>query len=164
MGGTCIVVADGGRARVFLLEASEAPRAPFRLVERGALDSPDLRSRGFSATGRLPTGTNADREAVPVHPLGEQRERHGIELERRFAMDIARKTAVLVEGWSDGVVVLVADPRMLGLLRDSVRNALKPAVHVKELAKDYAHLTAAELYEHLALNGLVPAPCRGDTR
>lgn len=164
MGGTCIVVADGGRARVFILEASEAPRAPFRLVERSALDSPDLRSDGVNAAGRPPTATHTDREAGPVHPLGVQRERHGIELERRFAMEIARKTAALVEGWSDGVVVLVADPRMLGLLRDSVRNALKPAVHVKELAKDYAHLTAAELYDHLALNGLVPAPRRGVTR
>lgn len=165
VGCTCIVVADGGRARVFLLEASEAPRgAPFSLVERGVLNNPDLRSRGFSAIGRPPTETNTDRDAAPVHPMGAQRERHGIELERRFAMEIARKTAALVESWSDGVVVLVADPRMLGLLRDSVRNALKPAVHVKELAKDYAHLTAAELYDHLALNGLVPAPRGGDTR
>ncbi len=164
VGSTCIVVADGGRARVFFLEASEAPRAPFRLVERGALDNPDLRSRGFSTTGRPPTETNTNREAGPVHPIGAQRERHRIELERRFAMEIVRNTAALVESWSDGVVVLVADPRMLGLLRDSVRNALKPALHVKELAKDYAHLTAAELYDHLALNGLVPAPRGGDTR
>ena len=158
MGRTCIVVADGGRARVFLLEASEAPRAPFRLVERGALDNPDLRSRGFSATGRPPTETNSGREAGPVHPMGAQRERHGIELERRFAMEIARKTAALVESWSDGVVVLVADPRMLGLLREAARAALKPGVRVKELAKDYTQLPVTALHDLLVQSGVMQGP------
>jgi hypothetical protein len=46
---------------------------------------------------------------------------------------------------------------MLGFLRGAVRSALKPAIRVKELAKDYARLTASRLLDHLAVDGIVPA-------
>ena len=161
MDNTCVVVADQGRARIFLLEESTAPRAPFRLTLRGTLANADLRSRGRSVTGRVRTETNTNREAGPVHPMGAQRERHRIELERRFSVEIARKAAVLAKNWSTGSVVLVADPRMLGFLRDAVRGALTPGIRVKELAKDYARFTASRLQDQLVENGVVPAR-RGD--
>jgi protein required for attachment to host cells len=157
MDNTCVVVAGSGRARIFLLEESPAPRAPIRLIERGTLANASLRSRGRSVTGRVRTETNTNREAGPMHPMGAQRERHRIELERRFSVEIARKAAALARNWSTGSVVLVADPRMLGFLRDAARGALKPGISVKELAKDYAHLTASKLRDHLALSGVFPA-------
>lgn len=163
MDNTCVVVAGSGRARIFLLEESPAPRAPFRLIEHGTLTNADLRSRGRSVTGRPRTETNTNREAGPVHPMGAQRERHRIELERRFSVEVARKAAALAKDWSMGSVVLVADPRMLGFLRDAARGALKPGIRVKELAKDYAHLTASKLQDHLALSGVLPAR-RGGAR
>ena len=163
MDNVCVVVADGKGARLFLLQESDAPRAPVRLVARGTLSNADLRSRGRSVTGRVRTETNTNREAGPVHPIGAQRERHRIELERRFSVEIARKAAVLARNWSTGSVVLVADPRMLGFLRDAARGALKPGISVKELAKDYAHLTASKLRDHLALSGVLPAR-RGGAR
>ena len=157
MDNTCVVVAGSGRARIFMLEESSAPRAPFRLIERGKLTNASLRIRGRSVTGRPRTETNTNREAGPMHPMGAQRERHRIELERRFSVEIARKAAALARNWSTGSVVLVAEPRMLGFLRGAVRGALKPAIRVKELAKDYAGLTASRLLDHLAVDGIVPA-------
>lgn len=156
MDNTCVVVAGSGQARIFLLEESTAPRAPFRLTERGKLANADLRSRGRSVTGRVRTETNTNREAGPMHPMGAQRDRHRIELERRFSVEIARKAAALARNWSTGSIVLVADPRMLGFLRDAVRGQLKTGVHVKELAKDFANLTASSLQDHLAQSGVLP--------
>jgi protein required for attachment to host cells len=157
MDNVCVVVADGRRARLFLLEESDAPRAPVRLVARGALGNASLRSRGRSVTGRVRTETNTNREAGPVHPMGAQRERHRIELERRFSVEVARKAAALARNWATGSVVLVADPRMLGFLRSAARAELKPGIQVKELAKDYASLTASRLRDQLAEDGIVPA-------
>ena len=162
MDNICVVVADGARARIFLVQETDAPRAPFRLVERDVLTNADLRSRGRSVTGRVRTETNTNREAGPVHPMGAQRERHRIELERRFSVEVARKTAALARDWPEGSVVLVADPRMLGFLRDAVRGALTPGIRVKELAKDYARLTAPRLQDRLAEDGVVPARAGGD--
>jgi protein required for attachment to host cells len=161
MDNTCVVVAGSGRARIFLLEESPAPRAPFRLIERGKLANADLRSRGRSVTGRVRTETNTNREAGPMHPMGAQRDRHRIELERRFSVEIARNAAALARNWTTGSVVLVADPRMLGFLRDAVRGELKTGVRVKELAKDYGNLTASSLQDHLAQSGVLPERHRG---
>lgn len=156
MDNVCVVVADSRRARIFVAQQTDAPRARVRLVERGSLGNPDLRSRGRSVTGRPRTETNTNREAGPVHPIGAQRARHKVELERRFSMEVARKAAALARNWTTGSVVLVADPRMLGFLRDAVRSALKPPIRVKELAKDYARLTASRLRDRLAADGIVP--------
>ena len=157
MENICVVVADGNGARMFLLQESDAPRAPVRLVERGTLSNADLRSRGRSVTGRVRTETNTNREAGPVHPMGAQRERHRIELERRFSVEVARRAAALAKHWATGSVVLVADPRMLGFLREAVRATLEPRIQVKELAKDYAGLTISRLRDQLAEDGIVPA-------
>ena len=156
MDNICVVVADARRARFFVLRESDAPRAPFRLAERGTLSNMSLRARGRSVTGRVRTETNTNREAGPIHPIGAQRERHRIELERRFSVEVAAKAAAVAKTWLTGSVVLVADPRMLGFLREAVRGALKPGIRVKELAKDYARLTASRLRDHLAGDGIVP--------
>lgn len=163
MDNTCVVVADARRARIFLLQQRTAPRAPVRLVARGTLSNADLRSRGRSVTGRVRTETNTNREAGPVHPIGAQRERHRIELQRRFSVEVARKAAALAKNWATGSVVIVADPRMLGFLRETVRATLKPRIQVKELAKDYAGLTISRLRDQLAEDGIVPAHDGGAT-
>jgi protein required for attachment to host cells len=98
-----------------------------------------------------------------MHPMVAQRERHRVELERRFSVEIARKAAALARNWSSGSVVLVADAHMLGFLRDAVRSALKPAIRVKELARDYGRLTVSRLQVDLAENGIVPARLRSVT-
>ena len=163
MDNLCVVVAGAQRARIYLLQQVAAPRAPYRLAERGTLSNPSLRVRGRSVTGRVRTETNTNRQAGPMHPMGAQRERHRVELERRFAAEVARRTGVVARRWTTGSVVIVAEPRMLGFLRGAVRGALKPAIRVKELAKDYARLTASRLLDRLAVDGIVPAGQGGGT-
>lgn len=152
---TCIVVADAGLARFYGVEEVDSPRVKLKLVERTVLTNPDLKSLGKSVTGRPRTETNTNREAGPVHPMGAQRERHRVELERRFGAELVRQTGDVTKGWKQGVVILVAAPQLLGLIRESMRKSLHPGIELKELAKDYAHLSAAELHEHLALNRII---------
>lgn len=159
MNRTCIVVADARQARFYSVEDVESPRLKMKLVERTVLPNPnsDLKVLGEGMSGRVHTETNTNRQAGPMHPMGAQRERHRLELDRRFGQEIARETAAVTKEWKDGTVVLVAEPRMLGLLREPLRTALRQGIELKELAKDYTNLPAAELHEHLALNGLVQA-------
>jgi protein required for attachment to host cells len=158
MNRTCIVVADGRIASFYAIEPTDSPRATMALVERTrVVDGVELRELGRSTTGRARTETNTNREAGPVHPVEAQRQRHRIELERRFGREIADKAGELTRGWQDGVVVLVADPRLLGMMRGALREALPRGVELKELAKDYTHLALPELHDHLARNGLLPA-------
>jgi len=154
----CIVVADGRIACFYAIEAAGTPRARTILVEQArVVDGVELRERGRAMTGRPRTETNTNREAGPVHPIDAQRERHRIELDRRFGRQIADKAGELTCGWEEGVIVLVADPRLLGLMRGGLREALPRGVELKELAKDYTQLSPAELHDSLAHNGLLPA-------
>ena len=161
MSRLCMIVADGRRARLFEAQPVDAPRSKMTLVERAVLDNPDLRDLGVSVTGRPRTETNTNRQAGPVHPIGAQRERHRLELDRRFAREIAARTAQIADAWKDGTVVLVAEPHLLGLVREGMRSALHPGIELKELAKDYARLTPDELHERLVQNRLLPAGPNG---
>jgi protein required for attachment to host cells len=131
------VVADGGRARLFDVEPDPDAPCGMKLVERAAPGAPRAGSGGEEAPG-----------------AGE---RPGLELDRRFRDEIVLTIAHCVEEWDEGSIVLVAEPRMLGFLHEALRGRLPPRIELKELAKDYTRLTAAELREHLALSRLIPA-------
>lgn len=154
---SCVIVADARRARFYGIEPGDERTRSTTLVERLVLTNPDLRERGRSVTGRVRTETNTDRQAGPMHPMAAQRERHRVELERRFGQEIARRAGEIVRDWKQGTLVLIAEPRLLGLVREPLRRALHPGIQVKELAKDYTQLAPDELLEHLTLNSLVPA-------
>lgn len=157
MNRTCIIVADGRHARFFSVEPAESPRHAMTLVERAALSSPDPSDLGATVTGRPRTETNTNREAGPVHPIVAQRERHRLELERRFSREIARHAAELTARWKEGIVILIAEPRVLGLSRECLRDALNSTIELKEVAKNYASLTAAEVRDRLDLTRIVSA-------
>ena len=150
-----MVVADGARARIFLLEPGGGQAGAPSLVEKA-----DLANAGYSARGadapHMRTERNTNRQTGPMHAVGEKREQHRLEAERRFGVRIAERVAEVVKGWNEGSIVLVADPRLLGLMREMLREAVKSEITLKELAKDYTRLSATELHEHLASNGLIP--------
>lgn len=156
----CVIAADGGRARLFIYE--EPAGSPARLTERESMVNPEYNARGADAMVDRKSTRMTSREAGPMHPQ-IPRDQHRAELERRFAASIAEHTAVLVKGWKEGSIVLVADPKMLGFARDGVRAVAHGAVSVTELAKDYTGLSAHELHQQLASQGHVPAPKRAGT-
>jgi protein required for attachment to host cells len=132
------------------MEFLDSPRSATRLIEDGVLTNPPLRERGKSVTGRVRTETNTNRQAGPMHPIAAQRERHRAELGRRFGLEIARYAATVTRDWKDGTIVLIAEQRLLALVKRSLRGRLGPGIKVKEVAKDLGNLTAARLNDHLA--------------
>jgi protein required for attachment to host cells len=153
----CIIVADGGRGRLFSVVEDASGPDGVGLVERESLVNPDYRAHGADSPGRTKSEQVTNRQAGDVHPIDARRDQHRLELERRFAREIAQRVAQFTKAWAHGSVVLVAEPRLLGLLREPLHRALHPAVELKELAKDYSRLTASELRDHLALNRMIPA-------
>ena len=142
-----IVVADAGRVRIFSVARDEGRRT-WRLDPHGE----SLNARmddGPPPEGASRTRTNTNRQAGPVHPITARREHHSLELDRRFVDEAAKRLKALVAGWREGAIVLVAEPRMLGLMRESLQDQLPPSVELAELARDYAHLTPVEILDRL---------------
>jgi len=157
MNETIIIVADAKRARFFAVEQSDAPRSRIRLVERVTLANTDVEGVRKGGAGRVKTERVSTRQAGDVHPIEGRRQQHRIELERRFGREITQQACKLSRAWKGGSIVLIAEPRLLGLMREHLRDALGPAVELKELARNYAQFTPSELQEHLDLKRLVPA-------
>jgi len=157
MNETIIIVADAKRARFFAVEQSDAPRSRIRLVERVTLANTDVEGVRKGGAGRVKTERVSNRQAGDVHPIEGRRQQHRIELERRFGREITQQACKLSRAWKGGTIVLIAEPRLLGLMREHLRDALEPAVDLKELARNYTQFTPSELQEHLDLKRLVPA-------
>jgi protein required for attachment to host cells len=148
MSTTWIVSADAGRARIF---AESDPQQPLEEVED--MISPNARARVSDInTDRLgPTSA-----AQSIHNTGgatpnKQYQPAQTPEERDaefFAKDIC---ACLLKGMQEQrfqKLVLVAEPKFLGVLRGQLDNQLKPLVGL-ELNKDYSHMNGHQLREQL---------------
>lgn len=157
-----IIVADGARARFLALErnADRPPRAALRLVESARLSNPEHTVSGRRATRKIKSGRDTGRGSAAPHGYTDHREPHEAETLRRFATRIAQQAATLVAGDKAAGIVLVAEPRMLGLLRTALEPVTKAGVALRELARDCIWCTAPQLQRHLAENGLLSGPER----
>ena len=154
----CVVVADGSRARFFSLDPVDFPEVEGgpRLTEQADLINPerDLPQRElFSAPktirSRPPLGGSG-------HGHDDHRAQHEDEFERRFARQVAAEVVRLAQANKSRYVVLAAQPRMLGFLRQEIDVVLKNGIVVRELGKDLSKLSAAQIHDHLAKDQLLP--------
>ncbi|MGE0081138.1 MAG: host attachment protein [Thiohalomonadaceae bacterium] len=126
MGKTWVVVADSSRARIFRAEGLDG-----RLVEVEVMAHPEGRLHEASLTTDLPG------RAFDSHGQG----RHAMEEEtppkRHEAIQFAKRIGGMLEGARNAgnydALVIVAEPRFLGLLRDNLSRETNKLV---ELAID----------------------------
>jgi protein required for attachment to host cells len=151
----CFVIsADGARARMFVLEKDAELQAGSRLVEKIDLVNTNYTARGKDAPG-VRSERNTSRQAGPVHPQDAERDRHRIELERHFAREIAAHASTMAKAGGAGKVILVAEPRMLGLLRRLLATAVGKRVTISEIARNHTHLTPSRLHQRLVADDLI---------
>lgn len=152
-----VIVADGARARFLALErnAGRPPRAALCLVESAHLSNPEHTVSGRRDTRKIKSGRDTSRGSAAPHGYTDHREPHEAESLRRFAARIAQQAATLLAGDKAAGIVLVAAPRMLGLVRAALEPVTKADVALRELARDYTWCTTPQLQRHLAENGLL---------
>jgi len=141
MNSTWLIVADNSRARFFSMESRTGPieetksivHAEARLHEQNMTS--DLPGRGSGKGGE---GQHAYQNKV------SPKEQENINFAREISaeLDKARKENKFKQ------IVLVAAPEFLGRLRDQMNTQTHKLVSF-ELAKNLAHLEAAEIRKHL---------------
>jgi protein required for attachment to host cells len=157
----CVVVTDGARARFFTLDPVEFPdvEGSPRLTEQGNLINPerDLPQRELFSSAT--TGRNRAPEGGPAqgHGYDDHRNQHEDEFERRFARRVAEEASRVAQSTKARCVVLAAQPRMLGFLRQELTILLKSGFEVRESVKDLSKLSPVQIHEHLAKEQLLPA-------
>lgn len=154
---TWVVAADGAHARFLAVEPQPAAAAAgaVRLVERLQLANAEHTAAGRRAGRKIKSGRDTTRGSASPHGFADHRAAHEHELLRRFAAQIAREFSALHGAAAAPALVLVAAPRMLGLLRETLAPLVKAGAQVRELARDYTGCAPLEMQAHLAANRLL---------
>ena len=106
---------------------------------------------------RYSAGKSESRSQVMTHgfALEDHREQHVRDEERLFAADVARTSSKRALNLGASELIVVADPRMLGMLRTSFET-VSHGLQIKSLAKELSKLTPKEIEDHLLQKKLIP--------
>lgn len=158
----CVVTVDASRARFFALEVQDsAPRGRLtRLVEIEDLANAGRRQREGEIFSSSRPGVNSSAGGFTgrgvQHGTDDGRGDHIDELDRRFAVDIVDALSRYVTELEAGRAVVVANPTMLGQLRNALARDSKLKVEVSELKKDLSWQSPVDVHDRLAEEGLLP--------
>jgi protein required for attachment to host cells len=162
MDHTLVTVLDGTRARFLTLEPAEFPAIESgpNLIEREALinEANELQGQDLWSTPKTGRQTGSGGKS---HSYDDHRQNHVVEFERRFTTQISQKIADLVQSHHSEQVVIVAEPQILGLIRETLSSVLPRHLKVDELAKDVCQLKPQELHSYLVSKGVLPARKNG---
>ena len=153
-----IAVLDGSRARFFTLEQAELPEYESgpNLIEKKDLCNPAQEVPGKELWANVKTGRNQG-SATQAHGYDDHRQNHVGEFGRRFAQMIAAEAINLTQVYRSQKLLLVAEPQILGFVREALAPLLPKNLEIQELAKDLCKLKPLELHQHLANKNLLPA-------
>jgi len=157
MNQNCVVVAGGTRARFFTLEEAQCPELESgpNLREINDMINPEGDMRDDQLWSDMKSGRNRG-AGGSAHGYDDHRTQHEDEFERRFARSVAQEAARITRNSSTKHLVLVAQKRILGMLRSELEPLMKSGIAIRELAKDLTKLAPIELQAHLAREQLVP--------
>jgi len=158
MSDYCVILANGSRARFFTLEKPRIPSVDGgpNLVERQDLVNREVESHDRGLWSDPKTGCNRSPGGGQAHGYDDHRSRHVDEFKRRFARDVARNAARVAQTTRAKNVIVAAQKRMLGFLRDELDPLVKTGVNVHNIAKDLSKLAPDDVHRYLAKERLVP--------
>ena len=128
--GTWIVVTDSEKA-LFLRNLTDHANPNFEVVAKDEQENPPSREQGANRPGRMPDTGPGQRSALDDtdwHLLAKE----------RFARDLADILYDRAHAGAFERIVLVAPPKTLGELRDTLHKEVQDRV-VGELAKDFTN-------------------------
>lgn len=151
----CILVADGSRARLLTATFPSAASSA-QLEERELLLNPERNLSGREIFSNVKSGRNRASARSAAHGYDDHRLRHRDEVERRFARRVASAASRLVHSARADWFVVVAEPRLLGMLRAPLDRRLPSSTARSELAEDLSWHTLTRIRSLLEDKGVLP--------
>ncbi len=158
MNHTLVAVLNGTKARFFTLESADFPEnepGP-DLIEHETLMNAENEMSGQDLWASPKTGRNRG-SAGQNHSYDDHRQNHVVGFEQRFAQNVVSRIQSLIESYRIRHLLLVAEPQMLGIVREPINAEINKTIEVKSLAKDLCQFSGRDLHEYLASKKLLPA-------
>ena len=150
-----VAVVDGAHARFFTLTAAEFPDAEQsgpHLIEHSSLNNAEKPIASKGDTNNLIGRKH--------HGNRHEKTTQSTETNRRFASKVLQHIHSVTQNFANHDLILVAEPHILGSLRESVSSYVPSTMTVSELAKDLCRLNAHELHKYLANKDMLPCAKR----
>lgn len=147
-----VAVVDGAHARFFTLTAAEFLDDQLsgpHLTEHSSLNNLEKPIASKSSNNNLIGRKH--------HGNRHEKTTQFTESNRRFASKVLQHLSVMTQGLSNHHLILVAEPHILGSLRDSIPNHVPSTLTVSELAKDLCRLNAHDLHKYLTSKQMLPS-------
>jgi protein required for attachment to host cells len=151
-----IAVMDSARARFLTLKPAEFSESAPHLIEHESLISPAGELKGEELWSSSKTGRNRG-SSGQAHSYDDHREGHVAEFERHFAQEITNHISDLIQTHRVQQLLLVTEPKILGLMREMLVPIVPKDIKISELAKNLCQLKPHELYEYLVSKELLPS-------
>ncbi|WP_026732644.1 host attachment protein [Fischerella sp. PCC 9605] len=157
MNQVLVAVIDGTRARFLTLEQAELPEyeSSPNLVEHKSLFNPVKELQGKELWANVKSGRNQGLSGQ-AHAYDDGRQQHVTEFERRFAQVIGNEILNFTQAKRIQRLLLIAEPHILGIVREVVTPLLPKNLQIQDLAKDLSKFKLKEIYEYLASKSLLP--------
>lgn len=165
MGEYCIAIVSEAEAKFYCLEPVEYPELESgpKLCEIAKISNPEKRVPDREIYTDSKSGRGRAPGKGPAHGYDDHREKRDEESSRKFSRTVLEKVKDLAMQQDAKKVIIAAQPKMLGLLRQDIPSLKREGLDIKEYTKDLTKLSAREIHEHLAREGLVP-PMRKPSR
>ena len=125
------------------------------MIERCDLVNPAFEMAGQELWANTKTGRNRG-GGGKGHNYDDHRDNHLGEFGRRFAQDIVVEIDRLIAEYELNSLILVAEPQILGVLRECLHSTNGRSITINELAKDLCRLKARQLHDYLTQKELLP--------
>lgn len=157
MSPQCVLVADGARARLFTIDAADDSGRK-EITEHRDFANPAAELTGKQLFANLKSGRHRAPAGGPAYGYDDHRDQHRDEIVRRFARYIADETAEFIERSESSKLIVLAPPRMLGILRAY----LGADVQTVEIADGLGWRSSKQVREALERHGILkPKPRAG---
>ena len=153
-----VAVINGTRVRFFTLDSamsSEYESGP-NLIEHEGLTDLTKEIPGQELWANVKTGRNRA-SGGKVHGYDDHRQNHEIEFEKKFANKISTAMLNLIKTHEARQLIIVAEPQILGFMREAMNNKLFTNINISEVAKDICHFNINQIHDYLAKKELLPA-------
>ncbi len=151
-----LLVADRARCRFF--ELGDVENDAFELVtefrEARDLANPEAVLPGQEVYSNNKSGRNRAPGGGPAHGYDDHRSGHEQETAQRFARRIVSAASEFVKERDLPALVVIAEPRMLGALREEFRRGL-PSLALHEISEDMTKQGVDRIRRSLEKHGLV---------
>ncbi|MGF1488560.1 MAG: host attachment protein [Prochloraceae cyanobacterium] len=158
MNQSLVAVIDGTKARFFTLESASLPeyQSGPNLIECNAIFDRAKELQGKELWANTKTGRNRGKGSRS-HGYDDRRSNHLNQFELRFAKEIVNQILQLTQRYRSPEIVLVAEPQILGMLREVLYPIITKNLKIQELAKDLCKLKSQAIHEYLAKKEILPA-------